>query len=219
MSRAASRALPPLARARTTAVALAACVAFGADAAPPTFEDSMAQRVLACTGCHGPEGRAAPDGYYPRIAGKPEGYLFNQLLNFRDGRRHYALMTNLLSPLEDGYLREIAAHFSSLSLPYPPPGPSPLGAADSAAAARLVSEGDAARGLPACATCHGAGLTGTAPFVPGLVGLSRDYLNAQLGAWRNGKRVAQEPDCMAAIARKLAPEEIGRVSAWLAARP
>ena len=39
----------------------------------------MAQRVLACTGCHGPEGRAAADGYYPRIAGKPAGYLFNQL--------------------------------------------------------------------------------------------------------------------------------------------
>jgi hypothetical protein len=26
------------------------------------------------------------DGYYPRIAGKPAGYLYNQLLNFRDGR-------------------------------------------------------------------------------------------------------------------------------------
>ena len=30
---------------------------------------------LACTGCHGAEGRAASDGYYPRIAGKPAGYL------------------------------------------------------------------------------------------------------------------------------------------------
>jgi cytochrome c553 len=84
----------------------------------------MGQRMLACTGCHGPEGRAAPDGYYPRIAGKPDGYLFNQLLNFRDGRRHYALMTNLLAPLDDAYLREIAAHFARLSLPYPPPAPS-----------------------------------------------------------------------------------------------
>ena len=57
------------------------------------------------------------DGYYPRIAGKPDGYLFNQLLNFRDGRRHYALMSNLLAPLGDAYLREIADHFASLSLP------------------------------------------------------------------------------------------------------
>ena len=86
----------------------------------------MAQRMLACTGCHGPEGRAAADGYYPRIAGKPAGYLFNQLVNFRDGRRAYALMTNLLAPLDDAYLREIAAHFAGLDLPYP--APAPLGA-------------------------------------------------------------------------------------------
>src|SRR4051794_11756086 len=63
---------------------LLAALAFATTAAAaPKFEDTMAQRVLACTGCHGPQGRAAPDGYYPRIAGKPPGYLYNQLLNFR----------------------------------------------------------------------------------------------------------------------------------------
>ena len=35
------------------------------------FEDTMAQRTLACTACHGEQGRAGPDGYYPRLAGKP----------------------------------------------------------------------------------------------------------------------------------------------------
>src|SRR3954451_16455670 len=94
-----------------------------AGAAPPPFEDTMAQRTLACTACHGKEGRAAPDGYYPRIAGKPAGYLYNQLLNFRDGRRHYGLMTRLLDPLSDAYLLEIAQHFASLDLPYPLPQP------------------------------------------------------------------------------------------------
>jgi len=207
--------------ARRAASRLAALLLFlvAAPAFAEPFADTMAQRLLACTGCHGPEGRAAADGYYPRIAGKPAGYLFNQLLNFRDGRRAYALMTNLLAPLDDAYLREIAAHFAGLDLPYPPPAPPALSPADLAAAARLVAEGDPARNLPACSACHGKEMTGTAPFVPGLVGLPRDYLNAQLGAWRNGKRVAQEPDCMAAIAGKVAPEEIGRISAWLAGQP
>ena len=72
----------------------------GAGAAP-RFEDSMAQRVLACTACHGDQGRAGPDGYYPRLAGKPAGYLHHQLLNFRDGRRHYGLMTRMVDPLSD----------------------------------------------------------------------------------------------------------------------
>jgi cytochrome c553 len=39
--------------------------------------------VAACTLCHGKEGVAGTDGYYPRIAGKPAGYLYQQLLNFR----------------------------------------------------------------------------------------------------------------------------------------
>ena len=33
----------------------------GSDAAP-AFEDSIAQRTLACTACHGDQGRAGPDG-------------------------------------------------------------------------------------------------------------------------------------------------------------
>ena len=66
----------------------------------------MAQRTLACTGCHGVQGRAASDGYYPRLAGKPARYLYNQLLNFREGRRHYGLMTQLLAPLNDAYLMD-----------------------------------------------------------------------------------------------------------------
>src|SRR5213083_1706325 len=92
-------------------------------AAAPAAEDTMAQRMQACTVCHGPSGRAATDGYYPRIAGKPAGYLYNQLLNFREGRRRYALMTTLIDPLSDDYLREIADYFGALDLPYPPHQP------------------------------------------------------------------------------------------------
>jgi cytochrome c553 len=44
--------------------------------------DSIEQRVKPCTSCHGNEGRATREGYFPRIAGKPAGYLFNQLVNF-----------------------------------------------------------------------------------------------------------------------------------------
>jgi cytochrome c553 len=207
----------PLRAAAIAALTLLGGLSTRLAAAP--FEDTMAQRVLACTGCHGPEGRAAADGYYPRIAGKPAGYLFNQLLNFRDERRHYALMNGLLAPLDDAYLREIAAHFAGLEIPYPPPAPSTLSDAEKASAARLIAEGDAKRGVPPCIACHGKAMTGTAPFVPGLLGLPRDYLNAQLGAWREDKRRAQAPDCMSRVAKAIAPDEISAISAWLAAQP
>ena len=190
-----------------------------AHAAAPKFEDTIAQRVQACTACHGKEGRAASDGYYPRIAGKPAGYLYNQLVDFRAGRRHYALMTALIDPLSDAYLREIAGYFAGLDLPYPPPQPATASAGVLERGRALVLHGDAAHDLPACVACHGERLTGVAPAIPGLLGLPRDYLNGQFGAWRNGARRAHAPDCMATVAKRLAPEDIGAVSQWLAAQP
>ena len=187
--------------------------------AAPKVEDSMAQRVLACTGCHGAQGRAASDGYYPRIAGKPAVYLYNQLLSFRDGRRQYTLMTKLLAPLSDAYLREIAEHFASLDLPYPPPQAA-TGSADALSRGEeLVRKGDAAQRIPACVSCHGTALMGVAPAIPALIGMPRDYLNAQLGGWRTGNRHALEPDCMAQVAKRLKPEDISALSQWLAALP
>ncbi len=185
----------------------------------PAFEDTMAQRTQACSACHGAQGRAGPDGYYPRIAGKPAGYLYNQLLHFRDGRRHYGLMTRLLDPLSDAYLLEIAQHFASLQLPYPAPAPvrAPADVLDRGRV--LALQGDAGRQIPACASCHGATLTGVLPNTPGLLGLPRDYLNAQLGAWRSGQRRAHAPDCMGQIAQALPPEDLTAVSTWLAAQP
>jgi cytochrome c553 len=189
-----------------------------AAAAPPTNEDTMAQRMVACTVCHGPAGRAAADGYYPRIAGKPAGYLYHQLLNFRDGRRHYGPMTRMVDLLSDDYLREIAGYFAALDLPYPAPARSTATAQQLQRGQQLVQQGDGARGVPACAQCHGAALTGVAPHVPGLLGLPRDYLNSQLGAWRTGERRAHAPDCMADIARRLPDEDVAAVSGWLAAQ-
>ncbi len=183
------------------------------------FEDTLAQRTLACVACHGKQGRAGPDGYYPRIAGKPAGYLYNQLQNFRQGKRHYNLMTGLIDPLSDSYLMEIAQYFSQLDLPYPAPQPATAPQVVMEQGRRLATQGDAARKIPACTQCHGLALTGVAPNVPGLLGLPRDYLNAQLGGWKTGQRKAQEPDCMAHIAGQLTQQDVSAVAHWLAAQP
>jgi cytochrome c553 len=199
-------------------LALLLTLGASAFAAAPVFEDSMAQRTLACSACHGKEGRAGPDGYYPRIAGKPAGYLYNQLLNFRDGRRHYGLMTRLMDPLSETYLLEIAQYFSALDIPYVQPRPTAASAAVLQQGQALTLQGDPQRKIPACAHCHGEALTGVQPNTPGLVGLPRDYLSSQLGAWRTGQRRAHAPDCMADIAKRLSLDEITAVATWLAAQ-
>ena len=178
----------------------------------------MAQRMQACVVCHGEEGRATNDGYFPRIAGKPSGYLYNQLLNFRDGRRISPTMTYLVEHLSDAYLREIADYFAALELPYPPPRPTDAPTALLERGAALVAHGDAQREIPACSECHGSRMTGVLPAVPGLLGLPQDYLAAQLGAWRSGARRAHAPDCMGAIAQRLDATDVMAVTTWLAAQ-
>jgi cytochrome c553 len=186
---------------------------------PRRVPDTMAQRVLPCTACHGKEGRATAEGYFPRIAGKPAGYLYNQLVNFRDGRRNYPLMVYLVEYLTDDYLRQMAKHFASIDLPYPPPQSPNVPPELLSRGEQLVRRGDASRNIPACIECHGQNLLGVEPYVPGLLGVSRDYLYGQLGFWKNGERRAHPPDCMANIASQLTPEEVRAVSAWLAAQP
>ena len=179
----------------------------------------LAPRLQACAACHGKEGRATPDGFFPRIAGKPAGYLFNQLVNFRDGRRLNGDMAYLVEQMSDDYLREIAGYFAALDLPYPA---APAAQAPPAVLARgeaLVKQGDTARNIPACVACHGARMTGTLPAIPGLLGLPRYYLSGQIGAWQTHIRSALAPDCMATIAGRLSTEDVAAVSAWLANQP
>lgn len=181
--------------------------------------DTMAERVKACTICHGEEDRAGRDAYYPRIAGKPQGYLFNQLRNFRDGRRHYQPMAILLENMTDEYLQEIALHFASLQLPYPLPEQISMQTKEIQLAEALIYTGIAERDIPACSACHGENLMGVAPFIPGLLGLSRAYIAAQLGGWRNGGLMrGQTPDCMSEIAKQLTDDEANAVAKWLASQ-
>ena len=79
--------------------------------------DTVEQRALPCLPCHGKEGRAGPDGYYPRIAGKPAKYLLNQLVNFRDGRRYFPMMNYLTERQPDAYLAELEQKACQLTLP------------------------------------------------------------------------------------------------------
>ena len=81
--------------------------------------DTMEQRLLACTSCHARPDRN--DAFFPRISGKPAGYLYNQLVNFKTGARQFPMMTYMVSHLPDAYLREIAGHFAAQHLPPLPP--------------------------------------------------------------------------------------------------
>jgi len=108
---------------------------------------------------------------------------------------------------------------ASLHVPYPAPATATVAPDVLARGKALVLQGDESRRLPACIACHGQALTGLQPGVPGLLGLPRDYLNAQLGGWRTGQRRAHAPDCMATIAKRLSDADVNAISQWLSSQP
>jgi cytochrome c553 len=199
---------------------LAVLLAGSAAAAPADrAPDTMAARVLACAACHGAQGQGTNDDYFPRLAGKPSGYLYNQLTAFRDGRRKYPPMNYLLEYLPDAYLRDIAEYFAAERPAFPTIEPSSASKAVLEAGHRLVTEGDAKREIPACAGCHGPSFTGMEPAIPGLLGLHASYISAQLGAWRYGTRTAAAPDCMQIVAGHLTEQDVTAIAAWLSSLP
>ena len=172
--------------------------------------------MQGCVTCHGQSGQGTENGYFPRIAGKPAAYLYNQLIAFRDGTRKYPPMNYLVAYLPDPYLKEMAQHFASLRPAFAPKEQPSVDAAAVARGKAIATAGDPNLGIPPCIACHGAGLTGMEPGIPGLVGLRAAYITAQLTRWRVGDRRAADPDCMKRIATRLSETDVAAVSAWLA---
>ncbi|WP_426662640.1 c-type cytochrome [Rhodanobacter aciditrophus] len=190
-----------------------------AAASSPSVPDTLQQRIAACTACHGVHGEGSPgSGFFPRLAGKPAGYLLRQLQDFQSGLRRYAPMEYTVRGLDQAYLREMAGYFAAQQVPYASSRLPALPVATLLRGEQLVSAGDPARGIPACERCHGSQLTGVEPDIPGLVGLPYDYISAQLGAWRTRTRATAAPDCMAEVAGRLGEADISAVAAWLASR-
>lgn len=202
--------------AATPAAPTAAQIAVHANAIP-AFKtlDSIEARMQGCVTCHGQNGQGTTSGYFPRIAGKPAGYLYNQLVAFRDGTRSYPSMNYLVAYMPDPYLKEIAAYFAAQRPPYGVREAVTASAASLARGQQLATVGDAAKGIPACIACHGTKLAGMEPGIPGLAGLHTAYIAGQLTRWRVGERRAAAPDCMKRIATRLTDSDVAAVSAWL----
>lgn len=84
---------------------------------------------------------------------------------------------------------------------------------DPARGGSLYDTGDNARGLPACASCHGAGGNSSIVANPKLSGQSGSYIHKQLVDFTTPNRV--QP-VMTTYAKMLSEEEKKDIAAWLA---
>ena len=79
---------------------------------------------------------------------------------------------------------------------------------------RIYRGGVAAKGVPACAGCHGPAGAGIPVQYPRLQGQYAEYTELQLVAFRQGERANSA--MMSAIAERLSDDEIKAVSDYIA---
>lgn len=165
--------------------------------------------VNACFTCHGLDGRGNGAGA-PRLAGIGLGYLDRQLQAFGDGRRRHPQMAWISRRLSAEDRHAVSAYYERL--PWAPAsGPAPAQPPPA-----LWVDGDAARGLPACASCHGLDGEGEGAANPPLAGQPAAYQAQQLASWRQAERRNDPGQVMLRISQRLTSGEAATLSAYAA---
>lgn len=157
--------------------------------------------AATCAGCHGANGIGASD-QFPNLAAQPAAALYKQLADFHSGKRVSPIMQGFAAALTEQQIADLAAHFAALRAPAALAGVPP----------RLATVGDPARGLVACAACHGP--MGHKLGAPELAGQKMAYLQAQLEAFAAGTRRNDINQQMRAVAHELRAEEIGALAQY-----
>ena len=76
-------------------------------------QDASAVRGMAatCTFCHGTDGRSA--GMTPSLAGVDQGYMAQQMKDYKTGKRPGTIMHQLAKGYTDAQIDQIAAYFAA----------------------------------------------------------------------------------------------------------
>lgn len=175
------------------------------------------QQIAAqiCAACHGPDGNSAVAAN-PKLAGQHADYLYKQLKNFKtDGgkpaERSNPIMGGMVAALSDQDMKNVAAWYASQAQKSEQAKARAIEAAQ-----KLYRAGDAARGLPACAACHGPAGAGIPAQYPRIGGQFADYTEAQLKAFRTGERANDPNKMMRAIAATMSSAEIKAIADYVA---
>ena len=195
-------------------------------ATPPVTPDPYANgsvqagatKAAVCFSCHGPDGNSQ-NPMWPRLAGQNAVYIAEQLHLFKAGIRPNPVMQPMAAGLSDQDIDNLAVFFAAQTPTGLEGDPSYWKGGE-----KLYLEGDAARGIPACAACHGpVGRGNPAAGYPALEAQQSVYVVSQLQAYANGTRYSG-PNATTAtpnsvimfdIAKRLTPEEIRDVASYV----
>jgi cytochrome c553 len=168
-----------------------------------------------CAACHNPDGNSTIAAN-PKLAGQHADYLYKQLKNFKaDGgkpaERNNPIMGGMVAAITDQDMKNVAAFYASQTQT----GEKAKNPAIEAGQ-KLYRAGNASKGMPACAACHGPAGAGIPAQYPRIGGQFAEYTEAQLKSFRVGERANDPNRMMRAIADKMSDAEIKAVSDYIA---
>jgi len=197
--------------ARTVVALTVVTGAARADTVSPEAQRAAAQlAATTCTACHGTGGRSTSPTF-PNLAAQTAPYLEQQLKAFRDQTRAdpdaQAYMWGMASQLNDETIGAVAAHYAAQA-----PAAGRSGDAKLVAQGRSIYQlGIVAKGVPACATCHGDHAQGNGPF-PRLAGQHAAYLLKQMLVIQSVLRLAP---VMHGVIKDLTREQMRALAEYL----
>jgi cytochrome c553 len=162
--------------------------------------------ALNCTMCHGALGLSASDA--PNLAGQYPEVVIKQLEDYKAGKRASAIMEALAQTLSTRDIEDLAAYYAYL----PKARTAPTRYGDALPA--LVRVGAPLRNIAPCISCHGS--VDQKLGTPWIEGMPKEYLVAQLKAFRNGDRRNDSEAQMRNMARAMTDEEIDAVATFYA---
>ena len=184
-------------------------------AEPATKADpAQAQAIVTkvCAACHGADGNSVSPAN-PSLAGQQADYVAKQLADFKANKdRKNPVMFGMASPLSPQDMKNLGAYFEAQK-------PKNRAAKDPAVVKLgqdIYRGGILAKGVAACASCHGPAGAGVPAQFPRVAGQYAEYSAAQLAGFRAGERANDPNNMMRAVAAKLSDVEIKAVAEYIA---
>lgn len=197
-------------------LALLTQTAFAASESAPAKPDLARGEAIAasCGACHTFDGRRGSPAQ-PILAGQHPEYLVKQLIEFKSvggkpAKRENAIMAGMVASMSEADMKNVSAFYASKK--------PVLGTAQNPELAALGEKiyrgGIASKSVPACSGCHSPNGAGIPAQYPRLAGQHADYTEAQLKAFRDGKRT--NSTVMSGVAANLSDREIKALSDYIA---
>jgi cytochrome c553 len=179
--------------------------------------EAGAAKAAVCAACHGATGNSA-NPEWPNLAGQHHEYIKEQLTALKAGIRVAPLMNPMAAALSEQDMADLAAHFEKQTLTGLETGKDGWKAGE-----KLYRAGDASRGIPACAACHGPEGRGNGPARwPQIRAQQPAYVTAQLQHYAARSRyqagvkgVPAGAELMSDVAKRLTEDDIKALTAYL----